>query len=112
MCLTMQSHELHLHYIENIMIRFRQLEAFRSLMMTGTSVGAARKMHITQPAISRLISDLEADIGFRLFNRAKGRMEPTLAGVRFYKAVEENFLGLERLKQAADAIRNEAPEAL
>ncbi|SMF36884.1 LysR substrate-binding domain-containing protein [Pseudogulbenkiania subflava] len=94
------------------MIRFRQVEAFRCLMATGTSVGAARRMHITQPAISRLIADLEADLGFRLFNRTKGRLEPTMAAVRFYRAVEENFLGLERLKQAAETIRQEASEGL
>jgi DNA-binding transcriptional LysR family regulator len=94
------------------MIRFRQIEAFRSLMISGTSVSAARRLHVTQPAISRLIADLEADLGFRLFNRAKGRLEPTNAGVRFYKAVEENFLGLERLMQVAGSIRHEAPEGL
>ena len=94
------------------MIRFRQIEAFRCLMIAGTSVGAARKMHITQPAISRLIADLETDLGFRLFNRSKGRLEPTTAGVRYYQAVEENFLGLERLMQVAGNIRNEAPEGL
>jgi DNA-binding transcriptional LysR family regulator len=94
------------------MIRFRQIEAFRCLMVTGTSIGAARKMHITQPAISRLIADLEADLGFSLFNRAKGRLEPTAAGIRFYKAVEENFLGLERLTQEAENIRSEASEGL
>lgn len=94
------------------MIRFRQIEAFRCLMVAGTSVGAARKMHVTQPAISRLIADLESDLGFRLFNRTKGRLEPTTAGVRYYKAVEENFLGLERLMQVAGDIRNEEPEGL
>ncbi|MET3116788.1 DNA-binding transcriptional LysR family regulator [Undibacterium sp. GrIS 1.8] len=94
------------------MIQFRQIEAFRCLMIAGTSVGAARKMNITQPAISRLIADLESALGFRLFNRDKGRLEPTLAGVRFYSAVEENFLGLERLTQVASNIRNEAPEGI
>lgn len=81
-------------------------------MLAGTSVGAARKMNITQPAISRLIADLESALGFRLFNRAKGRLEPTTAGVRFYRSVEENFLGLERLTQVASNIRNEAPEGI
>jgi DNA-binding transcriptional LysR family regulator len=94
------------------MIRFRQIEAFRSLIMTGTSVGAARKLHVTQPAISRLIADLEADLGFSLFSRIGGRLNPTAAGLRFYKSVEENFLGLERLKQVADMIRDEASDAL
>ncbi|WP_018152490.1 LysR substrate-binding domain-containing protein [Leeia oryzae] len=94
------------------MIRFRQIEAFRYLMSTGTTVGAARKLHITQPAISRLIADLEEDLGFRLFNRVKGRLEPTTAGVRFHRAVEENFLGLERLRKAAETIREDEHEGL
>ncbi|CCD40552.1 transcriptional regulator, LysR family [Candidatus Paraburkholderia kirkii UZHbot1] len=94
------------------MIRFRQIEAFRSLIITGTSVGAARKLHMTQPAISRLIADLEADLGFSLFSRIGGRLNLTTAGLRFYKSVEENFLGLERLKQVADMIREEASEGL
>ena len=69
------------------MIRFRQIEAFRSLIMTGTSVGAAKKLHVTQPAISRLIADLEADLGFSLFSRVGGRLEsddrrPALLQVR------------------------------
>lgn len=94
------------------MIRFRQIEAFRSLIITGTSVGAARALHVTQPAISRLIADLEADLGFGLFSRVGGRLNPTNAGLRFYKSVEENFLGLERLKQVAEIIRDEASEGL
>lgn len=94
------------------MIRFRQIEAFRHLIITGTGTGAAKRLHITQPAISRLISDLEADLGFALFRREKGRLEPTVAGMRFYRAVEENFLGLERLKQVANSIRNDATESL
>ncbi len=79
------------------MIRFRQIKAFRSLIMTDTSVGTARKLNFTQPAISRLIADLEADLGFSLFNRISGRLNPTTAGLCFHKSVEENFLGLERL---------------
>jgi DNA-binding transcriptional LysR family regulator len=94
------------------MMKFRQIEAFRCLMQAGTSVGAARKMNVTQPAVSRLVSDLEDSLGFRLFNRAKGRLEPTVAGIRFYRAVEENFLGLERLTQVASNIRNEEPEGI
>jgi DNA-binding transcriptional LysR family regulator len=94
------------------MIRFRQIEAFRSLIMTGTSVGAARALHVTQPAISRLIADLESDLGFSLFSRTGGRLNPTNAGLRFFKSVEENFLGLDRLKQVAELIRDEASEGL
>lgn len=51
-------------------INFRQIEAFRAVLSTGTMTAAADLMGITQPAISRLIRDLEAEIGIALFERA------------------------------------------
>jgi DNA-binding transcriptional LysR family regulator len=94
------------------MIRFRQIEAFRHLIISGTVTGAAKRLQISQPAISRMIADLESEVGFPLFAREKGRLETTVAGMRFYRAVEENFLGLERLMQVADLIRSDATEIL
>jgi DNA-binding transcriptional LysR family regulator len=69
-------------------------------------------MFVTQPAISRLINALEEELGFTLFNRIKGRLQPTTAGVSFYEAVEQNFLGLERLDQTAARIRRSEPPEL
>ena len=93
-------------------MNFRQLEAFRHVIMTGTTKEAASRMFITQPAISRLINALEEGLGFALFNRLKGRLQPTTAGMRFYKAVEQSFLGLERLDQTAARIRHSEPREL
>lgn len=87
------------------MIRYRQIEAFRAVMRNGTAVGAARSLNISQPAISRLISELEDAIGFALFSRAAGRLRSTRNGQHFYRVVEENFLGMERLEHAAEMIR-------
>ena len=93
-------------------MNFRQLEAFRHVILTGTTKEAAGRMFVTQPAISRLINALEEELGFTLFNRLKGRLQPTTAGVRFYEAVEQNFLGLERLDQTAARIRRSEPREL
>jgi DNA-binding transcriptional LysR family regulator len=93
-------------------MNFRQLEAFRHVILTGTTKEAANRMFVTQPAISRLIHALEEELGFTLFNRLKGRLQPTTAGVRFYEAVEQNFLGLERLDQTAARIRRSEPREL
>ena len=82
-------------------MNFRQIEAFRYVMITGTTKGAANRLFVTQPAISRMITALEAHLGFKLFNRHKGRLQPTMTAIRFYKAVEQNFLGLERLEKLA-----------
>jgi DNA-binding transcriptional LysR family regulator len=90
-------------------MNFRQLEAFRHVILTGTTKEAANRMFVSQPAISRLINALEEEVRFTLFSRSKGRLQPTTAGLRFYEAVEQNFLGLERLDQTAARIRRSEP---
>jgi DNA-binding transcriptional LysR family regulator len=93
-------------------MNFRKLEAFRHVILTGTTKEAARRLFVSQPAISRLINALEEEVGFTLFNRIKGRLQPTTAGLRFYEAVEQNFMGLERLDQTAARIRHSEPREL
>lgn len=93
-------------------MKFRQLEAFRNIMLRGTTAAAAMEMHITQPAVSRLISDLEHSLGFSLFERRKGRLYPTQEAGDFFRSVEESFLGLEKLESVAEQIRNQTPKAL
>ena len=92
------------------MIKFRQIEVFQRLMATGTTTRAARELSISQPAVSRHISDLESHLGFKLFNRIKGRLEPTTSAVQFANIVEQNFLGLQRIEHAAENIRNSIPQ--
>lgn len=93
-------------------MRFRQIEAFRCVMLRGTTSAAAAEMHVSQPAISRLISDLEHSVGFMLFERRKGRLHPTLEATEFFRSVEESFLGFEKLESVAEGIRNRAPSEL
>jgi DNA-binding transcriptional LysR family regulator len=93
-------------------MNFRQLEAFRHVILTGTAKEAARRMFVTQSAISRLIKALEEDLEFPLFNRLKGRLQPTKAGLLFYEAIKKSFLGLEHLDQTAARIRRSEPREL
>lgn len=58
-------------------ISIRQLQAFREVMRSGTVSEAARILGRTQPAVSALIGNLEAELQLSLFRRQKGRMEPT-----------------------------------
>ena len=57
-------------------MNFKQLNAFREVMLTGSVSEAARNLYRTQPAISSLIAGLEDDIGFKLFERRGGRLHP------------------------------------
>ncbi|SPF79117.1 HTH-type transcriptional regulator CysL [Aliiroseovarius pelagivivens] len=58
-------------------ISIRQLQAFREVMRSGSVSEAARILGRTQPAVSALIANLEAELQLSLFRRQKGRLEPT-----------------------------------
>lgn len=82
----------------------RGLQAFRMVMLTGGSTAAAATMNLSQPAVSRLLRDLEADTGLELFARVKGRLVPTQEGKLFFEEVQRAFVGHDRLLAAAREI--------
>ncbi|WP_175943680.1 LysR substrate-binding domain-containing protein [Caballeronia sp. BCC1704] len=86
-------------------LRLRQIEAFRAVMLRHTVTRAAASLHISQPAVSRLIADLESRVGFVLFERQQGRLVPTAEARVLFEEVERAFVGLDRITQAAQQIR-------
>ena len=58
-------------------MNFKQLEAFQAIMSSGSATGAGERLGLSQPAVSRLLAQLEEDLGLRLFVREKGRLRPT-----------------------------------
>lgn len=57
-----------------------QLEAFVWTARLGTVHAAARQLHLTQPAISHRIRDLEQELGIQLFERQNQRLSVTALG--------------------------------
>ena len=57
-------------------MNLRQIQAFQEVMLTGSVTEAARNMRRTQPAISSLIAGLEKSVGYKLFERRRGRLHP------------------------------------
>lgn len=87
-------------------MNLRQLEIFRAVMVSGSASRASERLQITQPAVSRAIADLEAAVGFGLFDRVKGRLVPTPEGLLFFRDVNASFIGLDSLRSAAARIRD------
>jgi DNA-binding transcriptional LysR family regulator len=84
----------------------RQLEAFHAVMLSGSVTAAAERLHLSQPAVSRLIGDLERSVGFRLFQRTKGSpLRATPEAESLHLEVERSFLGIEALARVANDIR-------
>jgi DNA-binding transcriptional LysR family regulator len=86
-------------------MNFKQIETFRAVMLTGSMTAAAAKLHTSQPNVSRAIAQLEAEIGYELFDRLPGRVLATRGGEALYKEVERAFVGLESVSEAARGIR-------
>lgn len=86
-------------------LTYRQIEAFRAVMISGTTSGAAHILYISQPAVSRLLSDFEDTVGVQMFERHKRRLVPTPEARFFYEEVERAFVSLEQLSRAAEELR-------
>jgi DNA-binding transcriptional LysR family regulator len=84
----------------------RSLEAFRAVMRTGTVSAAAEDLVISQPAVSRLIRDLESRLGLQLFTRHGSRVVATPEAHELWTEVERSFVGLSQIERAAEQIRN------
>ncbi len=88
------------------MLTLRQIEAFRAIMVTGSVTQAANMLFVSQSAVSRILAELELQVGFKLFTRANRQLFPTNEGQAFFEEVERAFVGLEQLNSAAISIRD------
>ncbi|HEY0122026.1 MAG TPA: LysR family transcriptional regulator [Rhizobium sp.] len=84
----------------------KQLMAFRAVMITGGVGTGAEMLNVTQPAISRLIRDLEYQVGVPLFVRKRGDvLRPTSDAATLFRDVERYFIGLEQVGHSVNALR-------
>jgi DNA-binding transcriptional LysR family regulator len=58
-------------------VTFRQLRVFVQLFELRSFTASAHALHMTQSAVSKLCSELEAEVGFPLFDRSTRHVEPT-----------------------------------
>lgn len=87
-------------------MQIRQLRALRAVMQTRSITQAAEMMSVTQPAVSVMISNLEEEVGFPLFERIKGRLIPTYEGLQLADEAEKTISSFTRLGEVAKDIRD------
>lgn len=64
-------------------LTLKQVRAFLAVAQVGSFTGAANRLHLTQSAVSVLISELELVFGLRLFDRTTRLVQLTDAGREF-----------------------------
>jgi DNA-binding transcriptional LysR family regulator len=90
---------------------FRQLEAFVTVVSTGSMTVAARVLGTSQPTVSRLVQDLESSVGFQLLTRNGPKIIPTHDGLDFYSEAEGLLNAVVRLEHRARDIATSAPRS-
>ena len=87
------------------MINIKKLIAFRAVLESSSITGAADKIGLTQSGVSRLITSLEQELDFPLFNRIKGRVQITSRGENFYKEIEPILSGMDQIPTLARQVK-------
>ncbi len=75
----------------------RQLRAALAVRDTGSVTTAAERIGLTQPAVSRLLASLEAELGFPLFDRERRRLSASERGQAYLQEAEAAIGALLRL---------------
>jgi DNA-binding transcriptional LysR family regulator len=84
----------------------RQLEAFAAVAELHSFSGAAERMGLSAQAVSQLVAELEAVLGFRVFDRTTRRVVLSSAGRDFRAASETVLRHVQAAETAADDVRN------
>jgi DNA-binding transcriptional LysR family regulator len=86
-------------------LTFRHIEAIRAVMLTGSVTGAAASLHVTQPAISHLLREIDAVLRFPLFDRQAGRLIPTERATILLDEIERSFVGLDAINDVCQRLK-------
>lgn len=74
----------------------RSLLIFEAVVRTGSCTAAAREFNLTQPSVSRNISQLESTLGTALFLRKPTGLEPTPEGRLLHRAIADSLVRIEQ----------------
>ncbi|EAA8874197.1 LysR family transcriptional regulator [Salmonella enterica subsp. enterica] len=86
-------------------VNLRHIEIFHAVMTAGNLTEAARLLHTSQPTVSRELARFEKVLGLTLFERTRGRLHPTVQGLRLFEEVQRSWYGLDRIVSAAESLR-------
>lgn len=93
-------------------MELRQVQLFLAAAEEGSITAAARRMHLTQPALSRQIKALEEELGVALFDRRPGRISLTRAGEALLVDAEQVLTAAGHLLGRARELQGEVTGAL
>ncbi|MFZ1414822.1 MAG: LysR family transcriptional regulator [Defluviicoccus sp.] len=83
------------------MDRLHAMKVFAAVADAGSLAGAAKRLRLSPPAVTRAIAALEEHLGVRLFNRTTRSLSLTEAGSRFLDSTRRLLSDMEEAERAA-----------
>lgn len=77
----------------------KHLRLIRAVADHGGLTAAGQELHLSQPALSQQLANMEADLGVQLFHRVGKRMIPTAAGQLAVEMSESLLFGMQQLEE-------------
>jgi DNA-binding transcriptional LysR family regulator len=88
----------------NNMDRLAAMEAFVVVVDTGSFSGAARRLNVGHPAVSKLVAQLEDRLGVKLLLRTTRGLTATEAGLNYYERARRTLEEADEAELAARGV--------
>lgn len=85
----------------------QMIEAFRAAIDHGGFSAAGEALNMSQPSISRLISDLQKTLGYQLFAKHGRTVRPTAEALALMVKVEESYIGMGDIARFSEQLRKQ-----
>jgi len=86
-------------------MNLKALRAFGIIVTQGSLAAAAKHLNLSQPSVSRLISQLEEDLHLTLFYRTKRSLTLTREGEAFYEGTKHIVAGVDEIPRIVEELR-------
>ena len=86
-------------------VNLRALQLFRQIVLTGSLGKASLKLNVSASAASRMLAQLEHDLGLTLFSRVRRNLDLTEDGALFFRQVVNTLAGIDEISALASDIR-------
>lgn len=81
-------------------------------MQVGTISGAAQVLHISQPAVTKVLQHCELQLGMPLFERVRGKLYPKPEAHRLFAETEKLNRDLQGIRRLAASLKGRAVETI
>lgn len=93
-------------------MHLRHVEVFHAIMQVGTIKGAARTLGTSQSRVINVLDHLEIQLGWNLFERHTGKLQPTPEARSLYRAMEPLVAQINVVRRVAAAFGERAVDTV